>query len=49
VALYLSGVWEEARQRGVNLVTGGSNVGLATDVHNKLDQSVLAFGTSFAW
>ena len=49
VALYLSYIWEEARQRGVNLVTGGSNVGLATDLHNKIDSSVLAIGTSFAW
>jgi hypothetical protein len=23
--------------------------GSTTDAHNKLDQSVLAFGTSFAW
>ena len=49
VALFLSYLWSEARQRGVNQVTGGVNVGLASDVHNKLDQSVLAIGTSFAW
>ena len=49
VALYLSGIWEEAHQRGYNLVTGASNVGGATDVNNKVDVSMLAVGTSFAW
>ena len=50
VALYLSGIWEEARQHGVNLVTGGVNAGtVGSDVHNKLDQSTVALGTSFAW
>jgi hypothetical protein len=51
VALYLSGIWMEAHQRGFNFVTGAANVGSGstTDAHNKLDQSVLAFGTSFAW
>ncbi len=36
VSLFASYICEEARQRGVNLLTGGSNVGLARDVHNKL-------------
>ena len=52
VSLYLSYIFEEARQRGVNLITGASNVGntaAAGDPHNKLDGSVLAVGTSFAW
>ena len=49
VALYLSYIFTESRQRGYNFVTQASNVGLASDVHNKLDQSVLAVGTSFAW
>ena len=49
VAVYLSYIWEEARQRGVNLVTGGLNLGGTTDVKNKIDSSVIAVGTSFAW
>ncbi len=49
VALFASYLWEEARQRGYNLVLGTSNVGGATDVHNKLDSSIFAIGTSFAW
>ena len=49
LSLFLSYYWAEARQRGVNFVTGGLNVGQATDVHNKLDSSVLAIGTAFAW
>ena len=52
VSLYLSYIFEEARQRGVNLITGAANVGnsaTAGDPHNKLDGSVLALGTSFAW
>ena len=52
VSLYLSYIFEAARQRGVNLITGGSNVGnsaSAGDPHNRLDESVLAVGTSFAW
>ena len=49
VSLFLSYLFEEARQRGANLLVGGNNVGLATDAHNKIDSSVLAFGTSFAW
>ena len=49
VALYLSYIWNESRQLGYNQVTNTSNVGLATDAHNKLDGSVLAVGTSFAW
>ena len=49
VALYLSYLFEEARQRGANLLTGGNNVGLATDTHNKIDSSIVAIGTSFAW
>ena len=51
VALYLSGVYEHARQYGVNLVTGAANVGAGStvDVNNSISQSVVAFGTSFAW
>ncbi len=49
VSIYLSYVFEEARQRGANLLTGGTNVGLAADTHNKIDSSILALGTAFAW
>ena len=49
VALYVSGIYMEARQRGFNFVTGASNVGGTRDLNNKLSQSVVAFGTSFAW
>ena len=49
VAIFVSYLWEEARQRGSNVLLGTSNVGLATDVHNKLDSSIFGVGTSFAW
>jgi hypothetical protein len=51
VAMYLSGVYSHARQSGYNFVTGGTNVGTGgtTDPNNTLSQSVVAFGTSFAW
>ena len=45
VALYLSYIWEERKQRGFNFITGQSNNAL----FNKTDASVLAVGTSFAW
>ena len=52
VSLYLSYIYEEARQAGVNLITGGNNVGNTAavgDPHNKINAQVLAVGTSFAW
>ena len=45
VSIFLSGIYEEAKQRGYNLVTGASN----NAYNNKLSQSVVALGTSFAW
>ena len=59
IAIFTSYIWEEARQRGANLLTGGTNVGNVInttgnvgnvpDAHNKIDSSVFAVGTSFAW
>ena len=51
VSLYLSYLWAESKQNGFNLLTGSTNVGgtQANNLHNKLDQSLIAVGTSFAW
>lgn len=45
VAVYLSYIWEQRRQNGFNFLTGASN----SPAGNKVDGSVLAIGTSFAW
>ena len=55
LSLYASYIYEEARQRGVNLLTGVTTVGTSlatqntTNLHNKVTESVFAIGTSFAW
>ncbi len=56
VAIFVSYLWSEGRQRGANLLTGGINVGNGPtangnnpDAHNKVDDSIFAVGTSFAW
>ena len=49
VSIYLSYLYQRARQNGVNLVNGTVNVGGTSDPHNRLDGSVYAVGTSFAW
>ena len=53
VALYLSYYFGEARQRGVNVLTGASEVGTVAAAgvsqHNKGDNSILGLGTAFAW
>ena len=53
VSLYASYIFEEAKQRGYNFVTGSTNLSAtstaAGNLHNKLDQQVFAIGTSFAW
>jgi hypothetical protein len=44
VSIFLSYLWDERRQNGVNLVGSGT-----TAQNNKLNGQVLSIGTSFAW
>lgn len=45
VSVFLSGEWVERRQNGYNFITGASN----NASNNKVQGSVVALGTSFAW
>ena len=49
VALYLSGEYQEARQRGVNIVSGATVGTAGNQFNNKVQSSIAAIGTSFAW
>lgn len=53
VSIYASYIWEQAKQHGVNFASPGGTVGTVGTVgpesHYKLDNSVFAIGTSFAW
>ncbi len=45
VSIYLSYLYAQSKQNGLDLLSNTPNVA----THNKLDQSLIAIGTSFAW
>ncbi len=54
VSIYLSYLFGQSRQNGANVLAGSTNVGASLsnpngNLHNQIDQSLIAIGTSFAW